>query len=183
MFYSGLIFLLSLKARYNTMKYMRGKKHEGSYEISNCRNFFQTTQNGRFRQNHSDKTDYGMPYLKADVLLSFPRHYGCFLEWNLRCGTEEMVRESLREKDPVSALTTYVMFTHKNRNKLQKLLRSRSRAQIEELLIESVTAYLAGMVQGSGQGTEYRRYGSHAEILCLRDSRHLSAVRGKAEIE
>lgn len=65
------------------------------------------------------------------------------LEWTFRRATQELVQKSLNEEDRLGALTTYVAFVRQNRKKFERLLYSRRWVQIEGMLVEAVTVYLA----------------------------------------
>lgn len=65
------------------------------------------------------------------------------LEWTFRRATQELVQKSLNEEDRLGALTTYVAFVRQNRKKFERLLYSRRWVQIEGMLVEVVTVYLA----------------------------------------
>ena len=65
------------------------------------------------------------------------------LEWTFRRATQELVQKSLNEEDRLGALTTYVAFVRQNRKKFERLLYSRRWVQIEGMLVEEVTVYLA----------------------------------------
>ena len=65
------------------------------------------------------------------------------LEWTFRHATQELVQRSLDEEDRLGALTTYVAFVRQNRKKFERLRYSRRWVQIEGMLVEAVTVYLA----------------------------------------
>ena len=65
------------------------------------------------------------------------------LEWTFRRATRELVEQSLGTEDRIKSLTAYVTFVRQNRAKLEKLLYSRRWVQIEGMLVEAVTIYLA----------------------------------------
>lgn len=65
------------------------------------------------------------------------------LEWTFRRSTQELAQRSLEAEEPVGALTAYVSFVRMHRNKLEKLIYSRRWVQIEGMLVEAVTIYLA----------------------------------------
>lgn len=69
------------------------------------------------------------------------------LEWTFRRATQELVQKSLNEEDRLGALTTYVAFVRQNRKKFERLLYSRRWVQIEGMLVEAVTVYLAQIVR------------------------------------
>ena len=50
---------------------------------------------------------------------------------------------ALTEEDRLGALTTYVAFVRQNRKKFERLRYSRRWVQIEGMLVEAVTVYLA----------------------------------------
>ena len=65
------------------------------------------------------------------------------LEWTFRRATHELVQKSLDEEDRIGALTAYVTFVRQNRSKFERLRYSRRWVQIEGMLVEAVTVYLA----------------------------------------
>lgn len=69
------------------------------------------------------------------------------LEWTFRRATQELVEKSLNAKDRLKALTAYITFVRQNRTKLKKLLYSRCWVQIEGMLVEAVTVYLAELAR------------------------------------
>ena len=69
------------------------------------------------------------------------------LEWTFRRATQELVEKSLNAKDRLKALTAYITFVRQNRTKLKKLLYSRRWVQIEGMLVEAVTVYLAELAR------------------------------------
>ena len=69
------------------------------------------------------------------------------LEWTFRRATQELVEQSLNAKDRLKALTAYITFVRQNRTKLKKLLYSRRWVQIEGMLVEAVTVYLAELAR------------------------------------
>ena len=73
------------------------------------------------------------------------------LEWTFRRSTQELVQRSLEEENRIKALTEYVSFVRKHREKLEKLVYSRRWAEIEGMLVDSVTIYLAEMARSKIQ--------------------------------
>ena len=69
------------------------------------------------------------------------------LEWTFRRATQELVEQSLNAEDRLKALTAYITFVRQNRTKLKKLLYSRRWVQIEGMLVEAVTVYLAELAR------------------------------------
>ncbi len=69
------------------------------------------------------------------------------LEWTFRRATQELVEQSLNAKDRLKELTAYITFVRQNRTKLKKLLYSRRWVQIEGMLVEAVTVYLAELAR------------------------------------
>lgn len=65
------------------------------------------------------------------------------LEWTFRRAAHELVQKSLDEEDRIGALTAYVTFVRQNRSKFERLRYSRRWVQIEGMLVEAVTVYLA----------------------------------------
>lgn len=53
------------------------------------------------------------------------------------------MQKSLDEEDRIGALTAYVTFVRQNRSKFERLRYSRRWVQIEGMLVEAVTVYLA----------------------------------------
>lgn len=70
------------------------------------------------------------------------------LEWTFRRSTQELAQRSLEAEDRIGALTAYVSFVRMHRDKLEKLIYSRRWMQIEGMLVDSVTIYLAEMARG-----------------------------------
>lgn len=73
------------------------------------------------------------------------------LEWTFRRSTQELAKRSLEAENRIGALTAYVSFVRKHREKLEKLVYSRRWAQIEGMLVDSVTIYLAEMARSKIQ--------------------------------
>ena len=69
------------------------------------------------------------------------------LEWTFRRATQELVEQSLNAEDRLKALTAYITFVRQNRTKLKKLIYSRRWVQIEGMLVEAVTVYLAELAR------------------------------------
>lgn len=69
------------------------------------------------------------------------------LEWTFRRATEELAQKSLEAESRTETLTAYIAFVSENKRKLEKLIDSRKWAQIEEMLLGSVTIYLAEMAR------------------------------------
>lgn len=69
------------------------------------------------------------------------------LEWTFRRSTEELAQKSLEEENDIDALRVFASFIRKNRLKLEKLTYSRRWIQIEGMLVESATTFLAEMVR------------------------------------
>ena len=69
------------------------------------------------------------------------------LEWTFRRATEELAQKSLEAESRTEALTAYIAFVSENKRKLEKLIDSRKWAQIEEMLLGSITIYLAEMAR------------------------------------
>ena len=78
------------------------------------------------------------------------------LEWTFRRATQELVQKSLNEEDRLGALTTYVAFVRQNRKKFERLLYSRRWVQIEGMLVEAVTVYLAQIGRSKGPELDLR---------------------------
>lgn len=69
------------------------------------------------------------------------------LEWTFQHATHELVQKSLNEENRLGALTIYVTFVRQNREKFERLIYSRRWVQIEGMLVDAVTAYLAEMAR------------------------------------
>lgn len=69
------------------------------------------------------------------------------LEWTFQRATQELVQKSLNEENRLGALAIYVTFVYQNREKFERLLYSRRWVQIEGMLVEAVTSYLAEMAR------------------------------------
>lgn len=76
------------------------------------------------------------------------------LEWTFRRATQELVEQSLNAEDRLKALTAYITFVRQNRTKLKKLIYSRRWVQIEGMLVEAVTVYLAELARNRVPGIE-----------------------------
>lgn len=76
------------------------------------------------------------------------------LEWTFRRATQELVEQSLNAEDRLKALTAYITFVRQNRTKLKKLTYSRRWVQIEGMLVEAVTVYLAELARNRVPGIE-----------------------------
>ena len=74
------------------------------------------------------------------------------LEWTFRRATQELVEQSLNAEDRLKALTAYITFVRQNRTKLKKLIYSRRWVQIEGMLVEAVTVYLAELARNRVPG-------------------------------
>ena len=75
-------------------------------------------------------------------------------EWTFRRATQELVEQSLNAEDRLKALTAYITFVRQNRTKLKKLIYSRRWVQIEGMLVEAVTVYLAELARNRVPGVE-----------------------------
>lgn len=69
------------------------------------------------------------------------------LEWTFQRATQELVEKSLSVEDRIKSLTAFVTFVRQNRAKLEKLLDSRRWVQIEGMLVEAATIYLAELAR------------------------------------
>lgn len=76
------------------------------------------------------------------------------LEWTFRRATQELVEQSLNAEDRLKARTAYITFVRQNRTKLKKLIYSRRWVQIEGMLVEAVTVYLAELARNRVPGIE-----------------------------
>lgn len=76
------------------------------------------------------------------------------LEWTFRRATQELVEQSLNAEDRLKALTANITFVRQNRTKLKKLIYSRRWVQIEGMLVEAVTVYLAELARNRVPGIE-----------------------------
>ena len=76
------------------------------------------------------------------------------LEWTFWRATQELVEQSLNAEDRLKALTAYITFVRQNRTKLKKLIYSRRWVQIEGMLVEAVTVYLAELARNRVPGIE-----------------------------
>lgn len=76
------------------------------------------------------------------------------LEWTFRRATQELVEQSLNAEDRLKALTAYITLVRQNRTKLKKLIYSRRWVQIEGMLVEAVTVYLAELARNRVPGIE-----------------------------
>ena len=73
------------------------------------------------------------------------------LEWTFRRSTQELAQRSLEAEDRIGALSAYVSFVRQNKDKLEKLIYSRRWVQIEGMLVEAVTIYLAEIARSKVQ--------------------------------
>ena len=69
------------------------------------------------------------------------------LEWSARQAIQSLVERSIETDDTRSALRIFISFVVDNYNKLNKLMESQRRAQIEKLMIEAVVAYLKDLMR------------------------------------
>ncbi len=69
------------------------------------------------------------------------------LEWSVQQMTQHLVEESLKAADMRSALQVFISFSVEHFPMLQKLMDSQRRAQIEQIMIDAVSAYLAGIAK------------------------------------
>ena len=68
------------------------------------------------------------------------------LEWSFRQVTQRLVEQSLKTEDMRSALQIFISFTVKHYSKIQRLLESQRRKQVEQIMIEAVETYLKELV-------------------------------------
>ena len=73
------------------------------------------------------------------------------LEWTFRRSTQELAQRSLEAEARIGALSAYVSFVRQNKDKLEKLIYSRRWVQIEGMLVEAVTIYLAEIARSKVQ--------------------------------
>ena len=73
------------------------------------------------------------------------------LEWSIEQQTRQLVEQSLKAEDMRSVLEIFIAFTVEQFPMLEKLMRSRRRAQIEKLMLDAVRTYLTQLAQHQGQ--------------------------------
>lgn len=73
------------------------------------------------------------------------------LEWSTRQATQLLTEKSLQAEDMRSALQIFISFFVEQYPMLQKLINSQRRAQIEQILVDSVGTYLTKMAQAQQQ--------------------------------
>ena len=69
------------------------------------------------------------------------------LEWTVRQTTRQLVEQSLRAPDLHTALQEFISFSVDQFSMLHKLMDSRRRPQVEEIMLGSVQTYLRGLAQ------------------------------------
>ncbi len=72
------------------------------------------------------------------------------LEWSVRQQTQQLVEQSLRAPDLRSVLRIFISFTVEQFPMLEKLMRSQRRAQIEQLMVDSMGTYLTQLAEHQG---------------------------------
>lgn len=72
------------------------------------------------------------------------------LEWSVRQQTQLLVEQSLRAPDLRSVLRIFISFTVEQFPMLEKLMRSQRRAQIEQLMVDSMGTYLTQLAEHQG---------------------------------
>ena len=69
------------------------------------------------------------------------------LEWSVRQTTQQLVEQSLQTEDMRSALRIFISFAVERFPMLQKLMNSQRRPQVEQIMIDAISAYLSQMAQ------------------------------------
>ena len=72
------------------------------------------------------------------------------VEWSVRQQTQQLVEQSLRAPDLRSVLRIFISFTVEQFPMLEKLMRSQRRAQIEQLMVDSMGTYLTQLAEHQG---------------------------------
>ena len=69
------------------------------------------------------------------------------LDWAFKQATQELTERSLNVENQMDAVSFFVSFVTENRRKFERLLYSRKWVQIEGMLVEAVTVYLAELAR------------------------------------
>lgn len=69
------------------------------------------------------------------------------IEWSVKQGMEEMLQNSLKQESPQEAMKIFVSTTAERYRIIKKLLDSRKRQEVEEIIVQALKTYLNDLVR------------------------------------